>query len=75
MFSKNKPREKTIIELLFDITMRSYDGAEICELVGLYILSILGNVYEFQNVGLYRDNGLACFTRLMDQIEIKYRKI
>ena len=25
----------------FDVTMRSYDGAEVCELVGIYILSIL----------------------------------
>ena len=25
----------------FDVTMGSYDGAEVCELVGLYILDIL----------------------------------
>ena len=33
LFSKNKPWEKTINESLFDITMGSYDGAEICELM------------------------------------------
>ena len=65
---------KTINESLFDITMGSYDGAEICELVGLYILSILGKVYGIQNVGLYWDGGLTC-TRLMDQHRTKYRKI
>ena len=31
--------------------MRIYDSAEICELVGLYTLSILGKVYGIQNVG------------------------
>ena len=41
----------------FDVTMGSYDGAEICELVGLYLLSQLQNLNI--NVGLYRDNGLA----------------
>ena len=41
----------------FDVTMGSYDGAEICELVGLYLLSQLQNLNI--NVGLYRDDGLA----------------
>ena len=45
LFSKNKPWEKTINEPLFDIVMGSYDGAEICELFGLYILPFLGKVY------------------------------
>ena len=38
--------------------MGNYDGAEICELVSLYILSILGKVYGTQNLGLYQDDGL-----------------
>ena len=45
----------------FDVTMGSYDGAEICELVGLYILHVLGERYEKVKIGLYRDDGLACF--------------
>ena len=52
LFFKDKPWEKTINESLFNITMGSYDGAEICKLVGLYILSILAKVYRLQNVGL-----------------------
>ena len=75
LFSKNQPWEKTINESLFDITMESYDGAEICELVGLCILSTLGKIYEIQNVGLYRDDGLACFHKIVDQLQIKYGKI
>ena len=41
--------------------MGSYDGAEICELVGLYILLVLGEKYGKDKVGLYREDGLACF--------------
>ena len=45
----------------FDVTMGSFDGAELCELVGLYILHILGPKYAKHTIGLYRDDGLACF--------------
>ena len=41
--------------------MGSYDGAEVCELVGLFILDDLCNVYGKDNIGLYRDDGLAIF--------------
>ena len=74
LFSKNKPWEKTINEQLFDITMGSYDGVEICELVGLSILSILGKVYGIQNVVLYRNNGLACFRKVSGPASDKMRK-
>ena len=30
---------------LFDVTMGSYDGAETCELVGLFILNNLGQKF------------------------------
>lgn len=43
----------------FDVTMGSYDGAEVCELVGLFILSKLTNVAGMDSIGLYRDDGLA----------------
>ena len=74
LFSKNKPWEKTINESLFDITMGSCDGTEICELVGLYILSILEKVHEIQNVGLYRDNVLACLHMISGPASDKIRK-
>lgn len=41
--------------------MDSFDGAEICELVGAYILNVLGKKYGKERVGFYRDNCLACF--------------
>ena len=41
--------------------MGSYDGAEVCELVGIFILNDLCNEYGKDNIGLYRDDGLAIF--------------
>lgn len=42
---------------LFDITMGSYDGAESCELVVVYMLNSLKGICN--EIGLYRDDGLA----------------
>ena len=42
-----------------DVTMGSYDGAEGCELIGIFMLSLIGNKYSASNTGLYRDDGLA----------------
>ena len=44
--------------------MGSYDGTEICELVGLYLLNILSTVIGRSSVGLYRDDGLAAINNV-----------
>ena len=44
---------------MFDVTMGSFDGAEICEIVGLYLLNKLSLLLHKKNVGLYRDDSLA----------------
>ena len=44
---------------IFDVTMGAYDGAEVCELVGAYLLHLLSQKCEKRNTGLYRDDGLA----------------
>ena len=46
---------------LFDVAMASYDGAEICELVGIFALSQLPERFDKRDIGLYRDDGLAVF--------------
>ena len=55
-------REKTWIkknhDSLFDVTMGSYDGAEVCELVGLFLLNNLAEKFGKESVGLFRDDGL-----------------
>ena len=44
---------------LFDVTMGAYDGAEVCEIVGLYLLSKIHKIIPISYIGLYRDDGLA----------------
>ena len=46
---------------LFGVTMGAYDGAEVCELVGNYLLYELSKLYEKKDIGLCRDDGLAVF--------------
>ena len=44
--------------------MGSYGGAEICELVGLYILHLLDKEFGADCFGLCRDDGLGCLKNL-----------
>ena len=45
--------------------MGCHDGAEICELVGTFILNKISPIMQEQNkVGLYRDDGLGIFRNL-----------
>ena len=59
--------------------MGSYDGAEICKLVGIYIQSKLAKLIDKKNLGLYCDDGLILFKntkgRQVDQIKKKVIKI
>ena len=60
LFNKNDSWVKKG-DKLFDVTMGAYDGAEVCELVGCFILSSIPAMYKKENIGLYRDDGLAVF--------------
>ena len=59
---------------LFDVTMGAYDGAEVCELVGLFLLHQLSLKYDKNNIGLYRDDGLAIFKDINGHDADKIRK-
>ena len=41
--------------------MGAYDGAEVCELVGTFILHQLASKCNKENIGISRDDGLAVF--------------
>ena len=58
----------------FDVTMGSFDGAETCELVGLFILNMLSSIIDVENVGLYRDDGLAILRNANGHVADKRRK-
>ena len=44
---------------LLQATMESYDGAEVCELVRVYLLSKLPSLVDIKNAGLYTEDGIA----------------
>ena len=71
LYKDGNPWEKTTSA--FDVTMESYDGAEICELVGLYLLSQLQNLNI--NVGLYRDDGLAVTNQTPRKAKMTKKKL
>ena len=39
--------------------MGAYDGAEVCELIGIFMLSLLSKHINENHIILYRDDGLA----------------
>ena len=51
--------------------MGIYDGAEICELVGLFLLNMLKE--RFENIGLHRDDGLAAIKTTPGRLADKAR--
>ena len=46
---------------LFDVAMGAFDGAEVCEFVGNFLLHKLSEKYERKNLAVYHDDGLAIF--------------
>ena len=57
----------------FDVTMGSYDGAEVCELIGLFVLDKLKDRFGY-DIGLHRDDGLATLNTRSGRLNDKARK-
>ena len=78
LFCKGQPWKKKNSDSLFDVTMGSYCGAEVAETVGLYLLNKISKSarapFKPEEVGLYRDDGLAAISASGPQADRK-RKI
>ena len=61
LFKDGTPWVKKNVEENFDIAMGAWDGAECCEIVGLYLTNQLieKNVFRKNEVGIYRDDGMS----------------
>ena len=59
---------------LFNVTMGAYDGAEVWELVGTFLLYKLSLKYNKNDIGLYRDDGLAIFKNISGPKSEKVKK-
>ena len=74
LFNHGKPWIENGNSNLFDVIMGSYDGAEICKLVGLFILNHPGKKLGKKNTGLYKDDGLAIIKNRSVRLADKTRK-
>ena len=54
--------------------MGCFDGAEVSELVGTFILNKLKNVFQNNTFGLYRDDGLAVIKCLSGPVIERLKK-
>ena len=76
LFSDGEPWVEKDDEDDFDIPMGCYNGAELCELVGTYLLNQLKVVVAKENMGLYRDDGLGIFKNMSGpEVERKKKEL
>ena len=54
--------------------MDAYDGAEVCELIGIFILSLLSKHINKNHIGLNRDESLAILKNISDPEAEKLKK-
>ena len=58
----------------FDVPMGCYDGAEVCELVGSFILTKLSSIVKKVEIGLYRDDGLGVLRNMSGPQQERIKK-
>jgi len=74
LFSNTGTWSKTANDRLFDVTMGSHDGAEVCELVGSYLLHLIKQNLT-SSIGLYRADGLGVIKSSPKQTESMKKRI
>ena len=55
--------------------MGSFDGAEACELIGLFILDKLKHLIDPKHIGIFRDDGLAGIPGSGPEVERKRKQV
>ena len=70
----NEAWKKKSTDSCFDVTMGSYDGTEIGQLVRIFSLKSLGDKIDKQDIGLYRDDELLILRNTNDQKTDRTRK-
>ena len=76
LFSKNEAWKKKQAKSWFDVTMGRFDGAEVCEFVGIYTLCFWAKLINKKDCGLCRDDGLLILRNVNgQQIDRIYKNI
>lgn len=45
----------------FHVTVGSFDGAEVCKMIELFVLDKLSSEFDLRSMGVYRDESLSIF--------------
>ena len=72
-YYNNKPWVKQG-ESNVDVTMGAYNGVQVCELIGIFMLPLLSKYINKNQIGLYRDARLANLKNNSDPKEEKLKK-
>ena len=59
----------------FDVGMGAWDGAESCDIVGLYLLDQLRNRIKELETGIYRDDALGLLKQLLETLKRSDKKL
>lgn len=70
LHNNGSKRKETVLLLLFG----AYDGAEICELTGIFLMTLIGKKYDSENIRLCRDDGLDPNWKKLKNTQRKYSK-
>ena len=63
LFQNSEPWVKKLGNENFDVPMGCYDGAELCQLVGSFILNTLASIVSKSDIGLYVTMGYSTMSR------------
>ena len=74
LFNKNQLWVKKSGNEEFDVPIGCFDRAELCEIIGIYILTKLQSALRKDKAGLYRDDGLGVTKELPGPEKEKKRK-
>ena len=74
LFYENEAWKKKKTDSCFDVTMGSYDGAEICEFLGIYIITRLVAIIKKSYCVLYRYDSLVILHNVNGQQIDRTRK-
>ena len=67
LYYNKEPWKKNEHDSSFDVTTGSYDGAELCELIGIYIHFLLESALKKNQMGLFQDDGLIILCNTNNQ--------
>ena len=76
LFQNSVPWVKKLGNENFDVSAGCYDGVEVCEIVGSFILNKLTYTANKSDIGIYHDDGLGIFYNVSKpEIERKKKAI